>query len=270
MSRASKGVGGSAVRWLLLLLFAIYFFVPLVAMVDFSTRTVGGNGRSGRAWAALGENSQVLSAILYSLGLAVCTVALMLVLLLPTMVWVRLRLPRLNRVVEFLCLLPLSIPAVVTVVGVSGVYAWVNYFFGYSPLVLTFAYVVLVLPYSYRALDAALSTLDVHTLAEAARSLGAGWFTVIVRVVVPNVWSGVLSAAFISVALVLGEYTYANLLGNYSTLPVVIALLGKSDTEVSTAAALASMLFAALLLLLLSFVGGRRRTARLGTGGGRR
>ena len=71
---------------------------------------------------------------------------------------------------------------------------------------LTFAYVVLVLPYAYRALDAALSAIDVRTLSEAARSLGAGWFTVIVRIIMPNITGGILGAAFIAVALVLGEY----------------------------------------------------------------
>ena len=84
-------------------------------------------------------------------------------------------------------------------------------------------YVVLVLPYAYRALDAGLSAIDVTTLAEAARSLGAGWATVIVRVVVPNMTTALLSAAFISIALVLGEFTFASLL-NYDTLQVAINL----------------------------------------------
>jgi len=245
------------VRWLILALFAIYFFGPLVSMLDYSTKKNGG-GRTGAAWKALVTDEQVRHAIVQSLLLCVATVVLMLVLLVPTMVWVRLRLPRMRRVIEFLCLLPLTIPALVIVVGINGVYAWVNYFFGYSPLVLTFAYVVLVLPYSYRALDASLSSIDVTTLAEAARSLGAGWFTVIVRVVAPNLGAGILSAAFISVALVLGEFTFASLL-NYQTLPVVIDLFGKSDSHVSVAASLGTIVFASLLLLLLSFAGRRSR-----------
>jgi putative spermidine/putrescine transport system permease protein len=247
-------------RWLVLALFGVYFFGPLLSMLDFSTRTSDG-GRSGAAWKALVTNEPVLRAIGQSLLLCVTTVVLMLVILLPTMIWVRLRLPRLGRLVEFLCLLPLTIPALVIVVGINGVYSWVNYFFGYSPWVLTFAYVVLVLPYAYRALDASLSSLDVTTLAEAARSLGAGWSTVIARVIVPNLGPGVLSAAFISVALVLGEYTFASLL-NYQTLPVVIALFGKSDSHISVAASLGTILFASALLLLLSFVGRRSRGSK--------
>jgi putative spermidine/putrescine transport system permease protein len=183
----------------------------------------------------------------------------MLVLLLPTMIWVRLRVPQANRLVEFLCLLPLTVPPLVIVVGINGVYSWVYYFLGGSPLTLTFVYVVLVLPFAYRALDAALAAIDVTTLAEAARSLGAGWITVIARVVAPNVVSGVVSAAFISVALVLGEFTFSSLM-HFDTLPVAIVLLNKGDAGASMAAALATLLLTALLLLALSLLD-RRRSA---------
>jgi putative spermidine/putrescine transport system permease protein len=173
--------------------------------------------------------------------------------------------PQASRLVEFLCLLPLTVPPLVIVVGIANVYAWVTYVLGDSALTLTFAYVVLVLPYAYRAIDAALASINVVTLAEAARSLGAGWLTVITRVVLPNIWSGVMSAAFISVALVLGEYTFASLL-NFVTFPTVLALLGKSDPQTSVAGSLAAILLGAALLLALSFVGAgrRRRPGRAG------
>jgi putative spermidine/putrescine transport system permease protein len=244
-------------RVVLLLLFAAFFAVPMLAMLDFSTRDVGG-GRTWQAWVNLVEDPTLSSAIITSMLLAGLTVAGMLLLLVPTMVWVRLRVPQARRLIEFLCLLPLTIPALVIVVGMKNVYAWVNYLVSDSALTLTFVYVVLVLPYAYRAIDSSLSAIDAVTLAEAARSLGAGWVTVIVRIVVPNVWSGILAAAFISVALVLGEFTIASL-ANYDTLQVVINRLGKSAATTSVAASLAVLIFATALLLLLSFVGRRRR-----------
>jgi putative spermidine/putrescine transport system permease protein len=246
------------VRGLLFLAFGIFFILPLVALLDFSTKQRGG-GRTGVAWRGLIEDPTMSSAIVTSLLLALFTVVLMIVLLVPTMIWVRLRVPRARRLIEFLCLLPLTIPALVIVVGIKNVYAWLTLAFGDTAFTLTFAYVVLVLPFAYRAIDASLSALDAETLSEAARSLGAGWFTVIARIVVPNIWPGVLGAAFISVALVLGEYTFASLL-NYTTLPVAIVQLGQRNAPMSMAAALASILFAAFLLLLLSFLDRGRRT----------
>ena len=242
------------VRAVLLLAFAAYFFVPLLAMFDFSTQVRGSApGRTWDNWEYMVTDEDFRSSIIYSLLLALFTVVLMVVLLVPTMVWVRLRVPRVKRLIEFLCLLPLTIPALVIVVGISNVYSWVSYLLGDSPLVLTFAYVILVLPYSYRALDAALSAIDVGTLAEAARSLGAGWFTVIARIILPNITGGVLGAAFISVALVLGEFVFASLL-HFDTMPVAMAGIYKSNGPAAMAAALASMLFVVVLLLGLTFL----------------
>lgn len=248
-------------RWTVLLLLAAYFLIPLWSMLDFSTQAPGTQpGRTLDAWRALVEDPALREAIIASLLLALFTVVLMVLLLVPTMVWVRLRVPGASRLVEFLCLLPLTIPALVIVVGIKNVMLWVTYFVGDTPLALTFAYVILVLPYSYRAIDAALSAIDVATLSEAARSLGAGWTTVMVRIVLPNIVPGVLSAAFVSVALVLGEYTFASLL-HYDTLPTEIALLGKSQATVSVAASLASLILASALLLGLGLFSRERRTS---------
>lgn len=247
-------------RGIMLGLFALYFLLPLLSMLDFSTRARGdAPGRTWDAWTALVENEDLRAAIIASLLLALLTVVLMAVLLVPTMIWVRLRVPRVSRMIEFLCLLPLTIPALVIVVGISGVYAWVTYLLGDSALTLTFAYVVLVLPYSYRAIDSALAAIDVTTLSEAARSLGASWYTVITRIVFPNILSGVVSAAFISVALVLGEFTFASLL-HFDTMPVAMAAIYKTEPATAVAGALASIILVSALLLGLSFLGRDTRT----------
>lgn len=250
-----------AARWAVLGLLGAFFLLPLVAMLDFSTRGPGGT-RTLTAWRAIGDDPELLRAIAVSLQLAVLTAGLMLLLLVPTMTWVHLRLPRLRRLVEALCLLPLVIPAIVLVVGIASLYSWVTYFLGNSPLTLTFVYVVLVLPYAYRAIESGLTAVDLRTLTEAARSLGASWPTVLLRVVLPNIRAAVLSAGLLSVALVLGEFTIASLL-NFTTLQVDIALLGKRNAPLSIAVSLAALVFAFALLLALSLVAGRRRAARL-------
>jgi putative spermidine/putrescine transport system permease protein len=249
----------NAFRWVVLVLLGTFFLVPIGAMLEFSTRGVGENApRTLSAWQSIVSYPDLTGAILVSLELAAITSIAMLALLVPTMIWVRLRLPRLNRVIESLCLLPLTIPAIVLVVGLAPVYLTISTLLGDSVLTLAFAYVVLVLPYTYRALDAGLSALDVKTLSEAARSLGAGWPTVMLRVIVPNMSGALLNASLLSVALVLGEFTIANLL-NYVNLQVAINMLGRANAGVSIAVAAASLLFAFALLLVLSFAGRPRR-----------
>jgi putative spermidine/putrescine transport system permease protein len=243
------------VRWIVLVVVGLYLLLPLLAMVEFSTRGVD-NSRSLEAWKAIGTDTDLVSAIVVSVELAVLTVAGMLILLVPTMTWVQLRLPRVRRLVEFICLLPLTIPAIVLVVGLAPIYAWVNYFLGNSPLTLAFIYIVLVLPYSYRALDGGLRAIDIVTLAEAARSLGASWAKILLHVVIPNIRGAIISASVVSVALVLGEFTIASLL-NFNTLQPVINLLGKRNAALSVAVSLAALVFAFLLLFGLANIARR-------------
>jgi putative spermidine/putrescine transport system permease protein len=249
--------GRAVTRWTVLVVTGIYLLLPLLAMVEFSTRGPDST-RSTEAWQAIGSDSDLLTAILVSLELAVLTVLGMLVLLVPTMTWVHLRVPRMRRVVEFICLLPLTIPAIVLVVGVAPIYAWVTYLFGDSPLTLSFVYVILVLPFAYRAIEAGLGAIDIVTLAEAARSLGSSWAQVLWRIVIPNIRGALISASVVSVALVMGEFTIASLL-NFDTLQVVINLLGKRNAAVAVAVSVAALVFVFVLLLVLAQVAPRRR-----------
>ncbi len=241
-------------RMAVFLVLGAFFLVPMFAMFEFSTR---GNSvaapRTLEAWTAIVQIPDLVQAIVASLQLAAITSIAMLVLVLPTMVWVRLRLPTLNRIIEFICLLPLVVPAIALVVGMVPIYRWIGINLSDSILTLSFAYLVLVLPYTYRTLDAGLAAIDLKTLTEAARSLGAGWGTVMLRVVVPNMSSAILNACILSVALVLGEFTFANLLA-WRNLQVAILYESLVSAGTSIAVALASLLFAFALLLILSFV----------------
>ncbi|MEA2636923.1 MAG: putative spermidine/putrescine transport system permease protein [Chloroflexota bacterium] len=249
-------------RVVVFLAFGAFFLIPIGAMFEFSTRGNGDAPRTLAAWQTIFQTPDLVAAILASLVLAVITSVGMLLLLVPTMIWVRLRLPRLNRVIEFLCLLPLTIPAIVLVAGLAPEYRWLSINVSESIFTLAFVYLVLVLPYTYRTLHTGLAAIDVKTLSEAARSLGAGWATVMGRIIVPNMWSALLNACLLSVAVVLGEFTIANLL-NYENLQVAIFLVGKANGGVSIAVAVASLMFAFILLVILSFFGRpRSRVAR--------
>ena len=253
------------VRIVVLSTFAAFFLIPLYAMVAFSFRGTAPGTHTLSAWKQITSYPGLLGAIEITLELAAITAVVMLVLLTPTMIWVRLRLPRLERVIEFLCLLPLTIPAIVLVVGLAPIYRQIRIHATLSALMLFGVYVVLALPYAYRSLAAGLDVIDARTLAEAARSLGAGWLTVIVRVIVPNMWQALLNATLLTVALVLGEFTIASLL-LYTNLQVALYEIsrGSLNAGVLFSASAASLLFAFLLLFVLSFL----VRARGGGGGG--
>lgn len=250
-------------RWVIVTVVLLFFAVPILSLLDSSSRLRGG-GRDWSAWDPIVQvftssdaSSQLIrEGLLNSLLLVAATLVLMLLLLIPTMIWIRLRAPFLRRVMEFICLLPLTIPAIVLVVGLGPVYRRVADLLGTGSIWLCFIYAILVLPFAYRALDAGLDGIEVRTLSEAARSLGAGWGTVMFRIVLPNIRSAVVSASFISLALVLGEYTVASLLARRN-LQTAIFLVGQNNVKTASALALVALALGFVLLLVLSLVSSR-------------
>jgi putative spermidine/putrescine transport system permease protein len=202
--------------WVAFIVGAAYFLLPLIATFEFSLRMERGV-YSFKAYRVVFGDPRFQETFLYSVTIAIFTILLGVLLVVPTAYWIRLKLPRLRPFVEFVTLLPLVIPAIVIVFGYIRMYG------SNSPLpllastggtnvLLVIGYAMLSLPYMYRAVDTGLRTIDVRTLTEAAQILGAGWATIIGRIILPNVLIAVLSGAFLTFAIVIGEFTMASLL----------------------------------------------------------
>lgn len=202
--------------WSALLLGCLYFLLPLIGMTEFSLKMRRGV-YSFDAYRRVFEDPTFWATFSYSLTLAAATIVVGVFLVVPTAYWVRLKLPQARPFVEFVTLLPLVIPAIVLVFGYIRLYntsSWLpmtGSAFG-TDVLLTMGYTTLALPYMYRSVDTGLRTIDVGTLTEAAQSLGAGWVTILARLILPNVMVAVLSGAFLTLAIVLGEFTMAALL----------------------------------------------------------
>jgi putative spermidine/putrescine transport system permease protein len=251
-------------RYVVFTVFGLFFLVPLLAMARFSLEGAKLGTWSLTAWRQIAsfQNSGIpplISSIEITLELALITCVIVLALLVPTMIWIRLRVQWLARTMEILCLLPLTIPAIVLVVGLGPIYNRIQHY-SVSSLMLFWVYVILALPYAYRALAAGINAIDVTTLSEAARSLGANWFTVIARVIAPNMRQAILNALLLTWALVLGEFTIAYLL-LYNNLQEELYSISRTtpNAGVLFSTSFAALLFGFVLLLILSFVGRRRR-----------
>jgi putative spermidine/putrescine transport system permease protein len=251
-------------RYVVFTVFGLFFVLPLLAMARFSLEGAKLGTWSLLAWREITDFQSsgippLVSSIEITLELAVITCVVVLAMLVPTMIWIRLRVQWLARTLEVLCLLPLTIPAIVLVVGLGPIYNRIQHY-SVSSLMLFWIYVILALPYAYRALAAGLSAIDVTTLSEAARSLGANWFTVIVRVITPNMREAVLNALLLTWALVLGEFTIAYLL-LYNNLQEELFSISRNtpNAGVIFSTSFAALMFAFVLLLILSYAGRRRR-----------
>jgi putative spermidine/putrescine transport system permease protein len=270
-SRAGGGPGrvprfgekpAKATSLIILIVAGVVFLGPILAMVAFSFRSNQGGYTTGHYTDVFNPTlaytyDGLFSGIGNSLVLCLITVAIVLVLLLPVMILVELRYPKLRRVLEFVCLLPITIPTVVLVVGFIPVYSVVAQVFGSDAWTLGFAIGVIAIPYAFRPISVNLAGVDVTTLSEAARSLGASWLQVMARVIIPNLRRGILSATFITIAVVLGEYTIASFLGR-NTFQTALVLIQHTDPYVAVIFSLLALILAFVLLLIIGRFGAIR------------
>ena len=264
--RAARARKQSIIKFVILFVTLAFLFVPLLAMLIFTLRHPLSGRWSAAPWIAIFTgNGESLGADLTVLWQGIGTsLALSAVLLVPTMVIVHIRSKVLERAIEWVATLPLTIPAIVLVVGLGPIYRWLSAdVLSTNPIWLCFAYVILVMPFAFRAIAVGLNSIDVKTLVEASRSLGASWPKVFFKVIIPNLWQSILSASFISIAVVLGEYTVASLLGRMN-LQVALYQLGQSNSQISTAMSLLALLFGAVLLVALDLISDAMRKSREG------
>ena len=233
-------------RAVVLFVAGAYFLIPIYAGLRFSFENDAGH-LSLYAVKAIPSEPGFSAAFWLSMRLALVTLALTLVLMVPTSVYVHLKFPRLRRVLDFVTILPIVIPPIVLILGVlRAAPLWLRA----SPYLLSLVYVILSMPFVYRSLDAGLSAIDLKTLVEASRSLGGNWLNTLWRVVVPNLRSALLSATVLTLALVLGEFTMASL-DLWTTLPVWIYQFEQVDAHVSTAVSMVSLVGTWLLITLI-------------------
>jgi putative spermidine/putrescine transport system permease protein len=222
---------GTLIWWVVFLLGVAYFVIPLISTFQFSLLAQP----FGAAYTNTVDDPQFGKTLLYSFVVGVITVAVSIGLLVPTAYWVRLRAPGLRRVVEFITLLPFVIPPILLVFGLirsysTGPLPLTNTDIG-STALLVAAYTVLSFPYMYRAVDVGLRTIDVQSLTEASQSLGAGWLRILWSVILPNLRVSLLAGAFLTLAIVIGEYTVATFLARPAFGPYLVQIGGNKAYE---------------------------------------
>jgi putative spermidine/putrescine transport system permease protein len=256
-----RWIAPGAVVWILV--GAAYFLIPLIATLVFSLRKQD----TGRCctlanYGEIVHDPAFWTSMRVSFIVALETIVISLALLVPTVYWVNLKLPRLRPVIAFLALVPFVVPPIVLVVGLFAVYQdSPDWFFAEPYGFLPAAYVILAFPYIYFALDAGFRAIDIHTLTEASQSLGAGWWTTITRVILPNIRTAVIAGALLTIAIVLGEFTIASL-AVFDTFPTYVQYINQNKTYPAGAVTLLAfaLTWAAMVTVAL---GGRRRTSSM-------
>lgn len=252
---------GRVFRYLVIGVVGAFFLIPIAASARFSL--LGNhNSYTISAYTDLFGTPQFWSTLFLSVKIAVGTVVLSLALLIPTVVWVNLKLPHLRRVFESISLLPLVVPSVVITLGVITSFKHLPNLIIGTPVILALEYVVLALPYSYRTFDSAVQAIDLKTLVEAGQSLGAGWRKLLRFVLLPNLKSGLMGAAVLTFAFCMGEFAVASLL-SFTTFSVFLVLVGQTAASQAVALSLLALLFTWIPLVIIIIIFAQRNKVRV-------
>lgn len=256
--------------WVVVVACTLFFLVPMLAMARFALQRVPvsllGRDTLFERWTLDGvtetlADEKLRPAALLSIRLGVITALVVNVLLVPTIVVLHWRLRRWKVLAEAVSLLPYVVPPIALVVGVTGAFRdtipWlVSSNYGLVPF-----YVLICLPFSYRALDVGVSSLDLSTLIDASRSLGASWTKTVTRVLLPNLRVALLTSVFLSFTVVLGEFAISSILLK-RTLPMYMVEVQGSNPQGAMAV---SLLLLGLMTLIFAVIGrAQRRTGQRG------
>jgi putative spermidine/putrescine transport system permease protein len=255
---------------LIYLITILIFLVPLACSIKYALLQKDQKYGLGNFTLVFSDHA-IRSSVILSLELAAIVAAVGTILLVPTAVLVRLKLQKLSILMDGVTLMPFVVPPIVIVAGMfslkEGAPLWYdNLLFNHNITTLAPVYLALSTPLFYRMLDIGLKSIDLHTLVDASRSLGHGWISTLVRVVIPNIQTALLGAVFLTIAMVLGELVIADQF-SINTFPVqmITASAQLNAPGVPVALALLAFGFTFLLLFLLTFLA-RRRGQSIGMG----
>jgi putative spermidine/putrescine transport system permease protein len=229
MQMQKRPASGFAWFWFIVAL--LFLGLPLIAMIWSSITTP--RGVTFNAYQEVFAAPQFAETFFFSLRSAVITILISALLVVPTAYWVQLRLPKMRPVIEFFTVIPLVIPPLLMTFGLIR-------FFNSTPLtnsreglyiMMIGAYVIISFPYMYRSVDAGMQAVNIRLLTEAAQSLGASWFTILGRIIFPNLLVAVLNGSFITFAIALGEFTVASLLNQPAFSPYMLDLSSREGDQ---------------------------------------
>ena len=249
--------------WLSVLIGSVYFLAPLVGTFIFALEKER-DALGFAAFASALADPLFLTTFSFSLEMAVITIVASVILMVPTAYWVNLYVPRARAAIEFITLLPFVIPAIVLVFGLIRTYSH-SFDLGFvripaltelsTETLLVGGYMILALPYMYRAIDNGLRAMDARALTEAGQSLGANGFTILWRIILPNLRTSVLSGALLTIAIVVGEFTLSGFfVGDQRAFGPYLVIVGNHRAFDAAALTLLSFALTWVVMLIIQWI----------------
>ncbi|MED4582666.1 ABC transporter permease [Brevibacillus choshinensis] len=253
-----------SIHYLVVVIVGLYLLVPLVATFLFSisntwANTILPSDFTFSWYQQLFSDQRFIEAMGRTLGICILTLVVSMISMVMTIFVITLYMPKLERFIQTLVMLPYAIPGVVAAVGLIKMYSSKPIVLTGTVWILIGAYFVLILPYMYQGIRNSLRTLDVKRLIEAAEILGASKWNAFVYVVVPNIIPGILVASLLSFSIMFGEFVLANILvgGHFETIQIYLMKRLKENGHLSSAVVITYFMIVLISSLVMLKLGSR-------------
>jgi putative spermidine/putrescine transport system permease protein len=202
--------------------------------------------------------------VLFSLSIAFACLAVNLAIGVPAAYVLAKRRNAITRMFEELIVLPVAVPGLASALALVMVYGKFGSFRTSGAFILV-GHVIYTLPFMVRSVLAVLASIDLRLLEEGAASLGAGFWTRMLTVALPNAWPGILAGSLMVLTLSIGEFNLTLLLSTplTQTMPVGLAVAyTNSRLELGSAYTLLFFVIIIPLLVALQLWGNPARKQR--------
>lgn len=249
--------------WAFVGIMLVFMYLPILLLIVYSftgARALGvWDGFSFELYAALFQNSKVMSALLNSLLLALISGVLATVLGTASAIGIFYLKKWKKSTAEFISNITMENAEIVTGVAFMIFFLVTRLPSGWVTLII--AHTMITTPYVILSVTPRLSQLNPN-LYEAGLDLGASPIKSMLTVIVPQLIPGMISGFVMAFTLSLDDFIVSKFInGNVETIPIYLYnALAKKGVD-PTLRALSAVLFVAVLTVLIAFnvVSARRR-----------
>lgn len=247
----------------------IYLLIPLIATAIYSMfRKWTGilpEGFTLNHYVDLLSNRAFLLTLGRTVIVCIIPIALTVVITLLALFAVTIYFPKLEKYVQFLCMIPYTIQGVILSVSILGLYAGIGGFLGLRLVMLIGAYCIIILPYIYQGIRNSMHAVNMPMLIEAAEMLGASKIGAFFKVIVPNILSGITVSSLLAVGIIFGDYVLIrNITGSsFQNVQIYLFLAMKRSSTEASAVFVIIMLTTFLITALVLYLQSRDKRQRM-------
>ena len=246
------------------------FYIPVAVMIVFSfndaKRHYSWEGFTTSWYKKLFSfnNTTLWDALIYSLIIAVLATVISTVIGVLGAIGLKKFEFRAKKFVNMMIYVPIIVPEIVLAVSMLIIFITLGIRMGMGTILV--GHCTFCIPYAVVTIKGRISG-DNETLEEASMDLGANRIQTFLRVTIPSIMPGIMSAAFLSFTLSIDDVVMSNMLAgaSQSTLPVLILSLNRTgitgDVNALTTVMIVFMVLALLVQNLAKRIMKKRRAA---------